>query len=278
MKSPEINRPSTTRLLRPLLLFYLPLILAILACTNPLSGDQPLQETQAALAVQSTFDAERSSTLNAQQTSMAVQVTQAVTQAQQPIGGTLQAQQATMAVQQTTIAGQNTQVVQPTATPVAPSTTTIPETSSTPMILTDFKFYYFVQSSTDCRESGDVCWIANDQWTKDRNWGEKDMVLTTKGSIFIDPNWKNPYLVFWHIYKTEQSISVVASVDSKKEILWFFTKSSGSWAKVVADLTKYKGKDIVIQFVGVGRNWYGKPKTEWTVQDIQIVPNYTPTP
>jgi len=285
MKSSKTGPFKFPKWLFTIFAFWALLTILAMACDVPsLGGDKSLMETQAALGVQSTFDSERAATLNAQQTSIATQSTLAASPT--PQGSTGEDQQATMSVQQTTIAQQATQLAQKTAAPLpteAPgqtdaTATPVPQQQgqSTPLILTDWKLFFFNRSSAGCYLEGQDCWVADDKWTNDRNWGDDNMTMTTRESIFIDPNWPNPYLVFWHIYDTDHYLDVIGIVNSQWVIIWHFTGSVGKWSLVTADLGKYKGQSITIKFDAVGRNWYTKKKTEWSVQDIKIVPNYQP--
>ena len=285
MKSSKIGPFKFPKWLFTIFAFWALLTILAMACDVPsLGGDKSLMETQAALGVQSTFDSERAATLNAQQTSIATQSTLAASPT--PQGSTGEDQQATMSVQQTTIAQQATQLAQKTAAPLpteAPgqtdaTATPVPQQQgqSTPLILTDWKLFFFNRSSAGCYLEGQDCWVAYDNWTKDRNWGELDMTMTTRDSIYIDPNWPNPYLVFWHIYDTHYTLDVLAIVDSKREILWHFVGNTGNWSLVAAKLEKYKGQSIAIKFNAAGGPSKNSPRTEWSVQDIKIIPNYQP--
>ena len=112
-----------------------------------------------------------------------------------------------------------------------------------------------------------------------------EVSLIGKSSIYIDPDWNNPYLVFWHKYDFLGESMIIVQVDGRQEILKTFVKGSKSddWRREILELNRYKGKDILLNFTAdaeqhaVGGGFWGTNKfvrTEWYLQDIQIIPDY----
>jgi serine/threonine protein kinase len=174
----------------------------------------------------------------------------------------------------------------PTNTP-EPTATPLP----TPIALTDSELdsnAFVYQQSSACRSDGIPCW--------DSVWGER--VLTTLESLYVDPNWPNPQLVFWHHYNLEVhgTAITIRKADSRRwESLNSYDGTSG-WHQQHLSLEEYKGEHVIIKFyspIGVvyesNRYIYRsgrlveiitkvvtKEDNQWTIQDIQIVPGITP--
>ena len=242
--------------------------------------------TQATLDVQPTLDVDQTATLGAQQTA-AAKSTQAVSSTAQSRTATREAQQVTLSAQQTILAEQATQIALPTSTPVPTETPVPPSPTPTevhfePVILTDWKLGYFYKVTTGCYFEGQDCWIAND--SNDRELYEADMTLTTRDTIYIDPSWPNPYMLFWHTYRTDHYIDVFCIVDSLKDLVFHIAfqgwggegNARQRWSQVAARLEKYKDQSVTIRFIAAGRLTLRDTKTEWRIQDIKIVPDYQP--
>lgn len=260
----NLKKPQT---LQALLALVIPLLLIAVACDLPFGSTPSLQETQAALGVQSTFDAERAATLNAQQTIIASQATQPPP----PADSTVQAQQATLSVQQTTIAQQSTQMVQ--QTPVEPtpeptlesSPTAEPALSLEPILFTEWKMSAWVVINSGCKIPDMVCWKMMDA-------KNEDAYLTSREGVYIDPSWPKPYLVFWNKrdLKNNADLSILSSTGLGG--LVGYSNSSVNWKQEAIDISQYKGQTITLQFYA--SVWYYF--NEWFIQEVQVVPNFTP--
>ena len=286
---------SSTRCLykppRGLIAFFALLaLLAILAS----ACDKSSTKTQATLEVQSTLDAGKTATENAQQNVDATQSALIASPTSQSDFSAAEAQLSTqIALQGTQIAGQATQLAQRTAAIMTETTVrTIPtntptpqqQVQLTPLILTDWRLYFFNKVLAGCYLEGQDCWAANDSPLHNSRYGGFNLTMTTRESIYIDPSWPNPYLVFWHTYRSDKSLDVVCVVDSRKDILWHYGGSVGNWKwdQVAVSLSKYIGQNVTIMFDAAGRNsgfkrtWPRPPKTQWRIQDVKIVPDYQP--
>ncbi|MBN2549877.1 MAG: hypothetical protein JXB15_12005 [Anaerolineales bacterium] len=258
----NLNKPST---LQALLTLVIPLLLLAVACDLPFGSTPSLQETQAALGVQSTFDAERAATLNAQQTAIAAQPTQAP-----PADSTVQAQQATLSAQQTTIAQQSTQMAQQTAEEPTPeptlesSPTAEPAASLEPILITEWKMSAWVTINSGCKFPDMVCWKMMDA-------KNEDAYLTSKEGVYIDPTWPNPYLVFWNMrdLRNNADLSILSSTGLGGMVN--YSSSSVNWKQETINISQYKGQTITLQFYASVWYYYN----EWLIQEVQIVPDFT---
>jgi hypothetical protein len=167
----------------------------------------------------------------------------------------------------------------PLGTPqVAPGLS--PESPTDPILILDWTMAFWANLPSGC-EGIKPCWTTIDDYNKHSG---SSLVLTSKNSYFIDPNWPNPYLVFRNKRENQDTSTVEAIIDGTPNLLKQYPKGVTYWSNEVIDLSAYKGKEIIIRFVapgkigpGGGGNWgVTIPSTRWFVGDIQIIPNYIP--
>ena len=276
----KTRNSSLLRLLlnRGLYILLIPLLLAALACEMPSFGgatDDSLKETQAALAIQSTFDAERAATLDARQTETAKKASESTAtpgDAQPTEAPSQDAPNAT----ETPAAGE---------TPVPPSEPpTSTPAAAEPVLLEDWKVFGAAQTSSGCFSDGSgTC------WSGEADGMGHDMVLLAETPMMIDSAWSNPHLVFWH--KISLGEGLYASVEIQASGVWktltTFSSSAVDWQKISVDLSSYKGQEVTIRFFAkAGKSkmvmrsgWQTElpgPTSTWRLQDIQIQPDFQP--
>jgi hypothetical protein len=260
------------QLLCALFLLLLPLLVSVLACEMPGSGDESARQTAIAQNVQATVNAEDAATLQAKQTDLASKETEMALQLEE----TVMAQEATLQAQQTALKQQETQA---TATPEATATQAepSPQAAFEPMLIVDWDKSSFVPLFSGCEVEDTPCWKTDDDYDKH---GGGTMAMVSEESIFIDPDWPSPYLVFWHKYDFQREASISVLVSDQWEYLKLYDKTKSLWTQEVLDLRKYKGESIIIQFSLQGRDyvrwWQSSPKSEWFVQEVQLIPDYSP--
>ncbi len=99
------------------------------------------------------------------------------------------------------------------------------------------------------------------------------MVLTSKIAVLIEENWISPYLVFWHERDLKYLAKINLRVDGTPITVKDYTKSKGIWKQDYIDLKDYKGKNVIVQFISeVGKQHINS----WFIQDVKIVPDFTP--
>jgi hypothetical protein len=254
-----------------ILMLVVLLILLALACDNPIAS-QSSKETKVVESVQLTLLSDKVSTVEAQQTSMAKTNTGKATEGEtSPTTEVPPTPEATSNNQQPTTL---------TATSVPPSQTPVP--SATPVTIRQWKNAYIIQTSNGCH-SATSCWVgASDGYSH-------DIILLADETVFVDPNWDNPYLVFWHTYKVgdKLSASVAIRVDGSWVQLVSYRPGFQDWEQVALDLNPYKGKDITLRFsakdgaaIDIYRSgWHDQapgPISKWSLEEIQIIPDYQP--
>lgn len=257
-----------------LLLFILP----ALNCSLPFTPDNSFQETQSALNIQQTSAAEAAATNAAQELKIAATSTYLAEQQQQFAENTVQAQQATISALETAaLLKQTKQAEKPTETPQA-AASLAPLPTSTPtgaaleeIVLIDWKMSRFLKLNSGCHLTNQPCWKGNDDVLSE----SIDLVLATRESVKIDDSWPNPALLFWQMYDLPRPARLDINADGKWSNMANFSNRK-SWHQYVIDLTDFKGKEITIQFMANGRHAWYQPRIEWFIQDIKIVPNYTP--
>lgn len=246
------------------------LVLTGLACTLSLGGDgKPPDETEIARSVEETLQAEAHLTEQAAPTG---EISAPATASLPPdIDATIQAQQATLDAQATKLA--QPAATEPEGPPAETSTpeATAPPASSEPISLVDMKSSTLRQAP-GCGEdrNGPPCWFGR---------GAELQMITNK-PILIDPAWKNPYLTFSHRYVFVQNATIYVRVGGSIEVLWSFPSGqSTAWVPFKVDLSKYKGKEIDLEFIvsgTAGTLFNAGQRNEWSIRDPQIAPNYNP--
>jgi len=279
MRLPIHNYKATIRLSSIVLLLSMPVLLTLLACalTGGLFADESMEETSLAIDVQATLNAEAGSTLAAQKSTMSAQETSLAGQPTSDQGGTVQAQQATLNAQETGQAQTQTKAaLEPKTTTVEISPTSPSASTPESIAITDFSMSYFAPLSSGCKFPDKPCWKANDDYKK--HLGVSPLSLTSKEPILVDPNWPSPYLSFWHDHRLEFQASVDLRVNTDWIKVKDFSKSlGGGWDRVFINLREFKGKDIIVRFISEG-TWGigGVPRSQWFIQNVEILPNYLP--
>ncbi|MDI6696212.1 MAG: hypothetical protein QME21_14290 [Anaerolineales bacterium] len=257
---------QTLRVLRGFLYLLLPLILAAMACQFPgIGGNTSLQQTNVALGIQQTMNAINDATLQAQLTQV---VAANPTVPQQNVQATLDAQATAIALDFTR-----------TAAPAA--TDTLTQTNSpTPTIevaldeipIVEWKMFFWVTLNSGCYVDGAGCWRMNDDYRKNAN--REDVTLVSKNPVRIDPAWPRPYLVFWHKYDFEKSARIDLLVNNNWITIKNFRENEATsrWIQEAFSLESYKGKEISVRFLATSYPL----ASQWYVNDVRIVPNYTP--
>jgi hypothetical protein len=273
MKTQHFFKPKSSPV-GVLLLILVGLAILFSSCTfNVPAVDPSKRQTDVARSVESTLNAEKIATYQAQQTLDAGQPI--ATQPDNPnTNATIQAQQATLDSQSTSLSPQVNQPA-PSDTPqVAP--TLVPSGSLDPIQILDWKMSFWVSLPNGCK--GDTpCWRTNDDYNK--HLGISPLVLTSKQGYLVDPNWPKPYLVFWHKLENANPVTVEVIIDGTPIAVRQYPKGRKDWVGDAVDLSSFKGKEIVVRFVATGKsglNWGGNPGTNWFVENIQILPNYKP--
>jgi type II secretory pathway pseudopilin PulG len=247
------------------------LTIIISSCTfNVPAVDPSKRQTDVARSVESTLNAEKVATYQAQQTLDAGQPI--ATQPESPnTNATIQAQQATLDAQSTSVSPQVTQP-SPADTPqVAP--TLVPASSLDPIQILDWSMAFWFYLPNGCHGSS-PCWRTNDDYKK--HFGGAPLVLTSKQSYLIDQNWPKPYLVFWDKQEIRVPVTVEVVSDGTPVTLIEYPKGKKDWTDEALDLSRFKGKEIIIRFVATGKPYVEVPGTTWYIENIQIIPNYKP--
>jgi hypothetical protein len=254
------------------------LTIIISSCTlNLPAADPSKRETDVSRSVESTLNAEKVATYQSQQTldasgPVATQIDNT------GINATHQAQQATLDAQATSTPLQATQP--PTTQTSLVTTPTSSAGSLEPFQILDWTMAFWVNPSSGC-EGVKPCWITDDDYKK-HNGGS--LVLASKKSYFIDPNWPNPYLVFRNKRDNQDTSTVEVIINGASIIIWQYPKGQKYWSSDAIDLSAYKGKEIIVRFVVPGKMGEGGggnfgsnfPSSHWFVGNIQIFPDYKP--
>lgn len=177
--------------------------------------------------------------------------------------------------------------VPPTATATQTSSPTpLPTSTPAPIVLTEWKLIFFMPLSSGCHLPDTPCWKSIDN-ARERQGA--NMTLISKESTYIDPDWFHPYLIFWHKYDIPYEATITILMNSDYEIVRTYTDTTSDWTRDFIDLSAYKGNNIIVQFSASGRQSGArsdimsglsdrKSKTDWYLQDIQIVLDFTPPP
>jgi len=229
------------------------------------------RQTDVSRSVESTLNAEKVATFQVQQTLDAAQPSATLTESPNT-NATIQAQQATLDARSTSLSPQDTQPA-PTDTPQA-TPSLAPAASLDPIQLLDWKMAFWVSIPNGCRGKA-ACWKTNDDYKK--HLGQSPMVLVSKQSYLIDPNWPKPYLIYLTKWKITNPATVELLIDGTPIIVKQYPKGQNDWTTDRIDLSNYKGKEISIRFAVNGK-WGsgGIAASDWYLENIQIIPNYKP--
>ncbi len=142
-----------------------------------------------------------------------------------------------------------------------------------PIQILDWKLSYWFSLPNGCK-GDDPCWRTDDDYKK--HLGQSPMVLTSKQSYLIEPNWSKPYLVFWSKLRNNSPAAVELIINGTPVLVKQYPKGKSDWSSDAIDLSPYKGKEIFIRFTVSGKWGSGVPGSEWYLENIQILPSYKP--
>ena len=246
------------------------LTMMISSCSSNIPSVDPVKRlTDVARIVESTLNSEKVATYQVKQTLNAGQ--SIATQAVSPnTGATIQAQQSTLDAQSTSLSPQATQPPPADTPQTAPTPTSAG--SVAPVQILDWKLLYWFSLPNGCK-GDEPCWRTDDDYKK--HLGQSPMVLASKQSYLIDPNWPKPYLVFWNKREIATPATVELIIDGTPILVKQYPKGQSEWSSEAIDLSRYKGKEILIRFTVSGKWGSGRiPGSEWYLENIQIVPDY----
>lgn len=260
----KTNLNNTLRTIRIIgLILISPIVISALTCSLPVQ-DQSLKETSIAQYIQATLNAEKVMTLEAQHTQSSISNPTSTQSIGTSIDSTIRAQEATLNAHNTALAhsqtpGSEGQVTSTTQTPY--SSTVTPDSIK----ITEWKMQSWVPLSSGCRLTDEPCW-------KSVPVADLDEILTSKNSVYIDPNWQNPCLSFWHQSVKRGSdnkfvAEILAGLNGKYVIIKNLDTFVESWKRDYADLEMFDGKDITFHFV----RYPGT--TSWYVQEVEVLAN-----
>jgi hypothetical protein len=222
------------------------------------------------------------SALNVQNTTVAQQATQiAIVQLSTSIAQTVSAMN--QQVSQPTSPPPYIEVPTETATVIPPTEPAVTEVANENISLPilDWENIGWIRSeSSKCYEPKKACWSSINY--------KVISTLTSKDSIYVDPNWQNPKLVFWNKYSSDSNITFgYIEIQSSNNAGWSRIKSlkgtKDHWYKEEIDLNEYRSQNVIIRF-------YSEPATtmknlwtwgstnikyhpfSWWIYDINIVP------
>lgn len=250
------------------LAILLALALAALACNFQSQQNDGLRQTDIALGVQQTLLAQTASALSAEGSKP---TTIAVVASSTPNLPTATAGAAPIADKPSdtpapTLAPSDTPAA-PTSAPAAPEE----------IAITEWKLNFFNPINSGCKIPNTGCWAMNDDFKKHSG---NELSLVSKVPVLIDPSWPRPYLVFWHKYTFQKTARVDISGNGTWSTMLILNqqKSSDIWKPGAIDLSLFKGKEILVNFAAEGK-WLAHPSipgSDWIINDVRIVPNYTP--
>ncbi len=265
----------TKRITAAIFSLVLPLFISILACNMvgaPSAVQQSadltatsLEETRSALDALLTQDAQAAA-------NQAQQTLQAGIQPSPSPNPIIQQMQSTLDAQATLIAQKAQSPVPSLPTAAQPSPTSTFQPTFTTLTLTEWNSKTFRPDNGCSEPSQNIrCWSGSGV----------ELIMETAQRITIDANWKRPYLAFEHRYDFNVPATIYVKANGPLEILWTFAEgSSSAWQPAKADLSKYKGKEIFIQFAISGSSskywWKNPPKNQWMIRNVRIEPEYRP--
>ncbi len=141
-------------------------------------------------------------------------------------------------------------------------------------------FGFNFSNSTKCMDAKVGCWMLTSY--------KQNASLEAQDYYFIDPNWANPYLVFWQKFESKgYSFFGFVEITADTDIGWTQKKgykdSNFSWEEAAIDLSEYKGSEIMIRIMFVPTADQFAPKQtnkfnehQWSIASIRIVPDYAP--
>jgi hypothetical protein len=119
--------------------------------------------------------------------------------------------------------------------------------TATPVELKGWYTYNWslVNSLYSCRDTGTGCYVSLNYHSP--GW------MISQQSVYIDPNWKSPKLVYWTKYYSEKIANFAyVEIQVEGERSWSRIKTIGGtkfyWQQAEVDLSAFSGKTIVVKF------------------------------
>lgn len=248
------------------------LLLAVflpMACAMPTTGqDDSMRQTDVSLGIQQTLLAQTAAALSSQGSKQGVTPAPAT------------------AVPAATDTPVPTATIAETATTAPTMAATDTATASFDVIdITKWKMISFTPLNSGCPISDAPCWKDNfssggdkSRWDINNRGAKVDytLYLISLEPVLIDQSWPAPYLVFNYklIYEAELgNLGVEIGYGTTTQLARSFHASSNTWKTEAIPLEIYKGKEIIVRIGGHGSK---RKEFEWLVQQVQIIPNYTP--
>jgi serine/threonine protein kinase len=162
------------------------------------------------------------------------------------------------------------------------SATFVPTRQPTPtsqvVMLTEWETIGFMKVSNGCNSSlpQPVCW---------RTTGNEGTLLSN--IVYIDPSWKHPYLVYWQKSDGKGQFSLRVQVEQTRTLLTVYSNGDnnpGRWKEEYINISKFRGQKILLKYfeeceVVIAFTFGPVCKSgQWYLQNIQIIPDYEPTP
>lgn len=253
---------------RPFLMIGL-LAALVLACSLSMGGDNGVQQTQVAVSLQATIQAQQATqaALEQQNAQIAIQATQAA----------LDRLKTEVALQASSTAGQATQPPSemPTSLPASGELTpTAQKADSIPLSEFSGSGWRF-EHSAQCQDRQKGCWIGMVK-------KGQVIILSGKEQVFLDPAWPFPHLVLWTRYKSFYGFTFgYVELDIPDQVGFARVQSFGGtrdyWERVYIPLIDYAGKTVAVRFYFQGPDGASLDQPSsftWLVEDIQITPNF----
>jgi hypothetical protein len=242
------------------------LFLTATSCSVLTSDSSQGRKTDLARAVEATLNSEKVKTIEAKGTEQSQEIANLNTTT------TSQAVQATIDAQASAIAQFSATQIPTTVSStniVTPSPAAVEQTS---LSFNNWQAFHWVKLSTGCNLPDIICWKVADDF-KTLN-GDTDAFLTSQDGIMVEESWTSPYLVFWNKRDLKYDGNLFLIVDGQKINVQIFTKGAVPlWKQESFDLSKYKGKQVQVQFYcPVGMRYIDM----WFIQDVKIVPDFEP--
>jgi serine/threonine-protein kinase len=161
-----------------------------------------------------------------------------------------------------------------TAAPAEPSATTAasPTTAASldEVAITEWGMSYFGELRNGCKEHPALCFSLKDNY-KDTQSGV-NAVLVSEEEVLIDPSWPSPHLVFLTQRKLPHHATLEIGAGGEWTTIHTFPTNESPWREEFFDLSRYKGKEILVRFSSYIN---GFPQSDWLLENVRIVPAYT---
>jgi hypothetical protein len=174
--------------------------------------------------------------------------------------------------------------------------------SSEPILLIDWRTSNLATIPAGCKFPDQSCWASVKNSPEDLVKSSGSVMKASKGttqretqssligktSIYIDPAWTNPQIVFWYDDPFPGDLFVSAKSYLNWKTLAHFPlmgRSPGTWQSGSVDLSQYKGQNILLSIsaaLSIPKYALQNNKSaivnRWHIQNIQLIPNFTGTP